>query len=170
LIRDARTAMADEARHWRRTRDLARKRGADPARPVVRSPEFASLADLALDNLVEGCIRETFGALVAAHQAATARDPDVRALMTEIAHDELAHANLSWRIDAWAAEALGPAFEARRREAATGAISELVAGVAGIRDDDHVLRDAGLPDQEGSRALLGATWAHVWKHAFAPAT
>ena len=170
LIRDARVAMADEARHWRRTRDLARKRGAEPVRPATRAPDFTSLADLALDNLVEGCVRETFGALVAAHQASTARDPDVRALMTEIAHDELAHANLSWRIDAWATEALGPAFEARRRDAATAAIGELVAGVVGIRDEDDVLRDAGLPDQEGSRALLGATWAHVWKDAFAPAT
>jgi len=30
--------------------------------------------------------------------------------------------------------------------------------------------DAGLPDQEASRALLGAAWIHLWKGGFLPTT
>lgn len=166
LVRAARVARADEARHWQRTREVARRKGANPVRPaVVRRTEVSSLEALAADNVIEGCVRETFGALVAAHQAATAEDREVAGLMAGIAGDEMEHAALAWRIDAWATERLGRASAARRQTAARAALRELVAGA--MRPVEGGLRAAaGLPSPAESAALLAATWDVLWKPAF----
>lgn len=161
LVRAARVATVEEARHWKRTRELARRHGGRPVKPPAARATFASLEDLAVDNVVEGCVRETYGAMVAAHQAAEAVDPDVRRLMTEIAVDELGHAALSWKIDAWACGRLGPGFQARRREAATTAAGELIAA-SGLPVADELQARAGLPAPVTARALLAATCALVW--------
>ena len=163
LVRAARAARADEARHWRRTRELARRKGGNPVRPVVaRRTGTASLEMLATDNMIEGCVRETFGALVAAHQAATAVDCEVARLMTAIAGDELEHAALAWRIDAWATERLGPSFAERRQAAARVALRELLAGVARPVTDE-LRAAAGLPGPAQTSAMLAATWDVLWK-------
>jgi hypothetical protein len=166
LVRAARVATAEEARHWRRTRDVARRRGGDPVRPAVARASFASLEEIAVDNVVEGCVRETFGALVAAHQAATAADPEIRELMTEIAEDELGHAALSWQIDAWVCERLGPAFSERRSQAARAAVGELLVAT-GDAIAEELCVDAGLPGVAEARALLLAAWETTWKPSFA---
>jgi hypothetical protein len=162
LVRAARTAMADEARHWRRTRDVARRRGGDPVRTTVSPAPVASLEEIAVDNVVEGCVRETFGALIAAHQAAAAGDREIRALMTDIAEDELSHASLSWQIDAWACDQLGTAFRARRSQVARAAVGELVLA-AGASVAEELRIDAGLPGPDDARALLVAVWETTWQ-------
>jgi hypothetical protein len=84
--------------------------------PVELSPVAPRSAfQIALENAVEGCVRETFAAVVAHCQAQTARDPDVRAVMAEIALDESRHARLSWQIAAW--------LEPRLREQEWAAVS-----------------------------------------------
>ncbi|MEO8214348.1 MAG: ferritin-like domain-containing protein [Myxococcales bacterium] len=166
LVGAARSAMADEARHWRHTRDLARRRGGRPCRqtqPVVPLP---SLEEAALDNVVEGCVRETYGAMVATYQAATAADPEVRQLMTHIAHDELAHAALAWRIDAWASAQLGRDFQRRRGEAGRGALRELI-GTSTLAVDAWTRSQAGLPTPHEANELLGSGWTNVWRQVFA---
>jgi len=50
---------------------------------------------------VEGCVRETFGALEATFQAKNANDPQIRRVMRRIAEDETRHAALAWRVAAW---------------------------------------------------------------------
>jgi hypothetical protein len=116
--------------------------------------------------VVEGCVRETYGALVAMHQAETAGDSDVRALMTDIAQDEMNHAALAWRIDAWAATKLGPTFTERRSEAARGAIAEL-ALAARLPTDETTRTQVGLPTPGAAVQLLGASWDSLWHPAFA---
>ena len=161
LVRAARTATIEEGRHWRHTRDVARRYGGRPVKAVVSRTLFASLADLAVDNVIEGCVRETYGAMVAAHQATEAGEPEVRRLMTDIAVDEIGHAALSWKIDAWARGRLGPEFEARRRDAALVAASELIAG-ARLPVAEQLQTAAGLPSPATAQALLAATCAFVW--------
>jgi hypothetical protein len=113
LVRAAERAARDETRHARATRALARRYGANVPPPVVERRPVRSLEAIALDNATEGCVRETFGALVAHHQAHTARDPVVSAAMKRIARDETRHAALAYDIDAWATQRLGRL--ARRR-------------------------------------------------------
>lgn len=101
LILEALRARADEVRHARATRELAQGFGASVEAPVVVIGAPRSLLAMALENAVEGCVRETFGAVVASLQAERARDADVRETLSRIAEDETRHAALSWDIARW---------------------------------------------------------------------
>jgi hypothetical protein len=97
-----RRSAADEVRHARLTATLARSYGDVVRAPHVTAPASSRGAfEIALENAAEGCVRETFGALIAWHQAAFARDPSVAAIMCGIAVDETRHAELSWTIAEW---------------------------------------------------------------------
>jgi len=65
---------------------------------TLQDPALDALVDVALENAVEGCVRETYGALIATRQAEAASDPVVRRAMRKIAADETAHAALSWDV------------------------------------------------------------------------
>lgn len=109
------------------------------------------LAALAAENAIEGCARESYGALVAAWQATHAIDDDVRAAYASIARDEARHALLSAAIDDWARTRLPHAVTesiAVRRERAicTWRRSEI---------EDEATRGAlGLPDADRRAAWL----------------
>ena len=78
----AKESARDEVRHAREMGALARRYGSSftPA-PKPRGRRARSLPRVAYENAVEGCVRETYGALVATYQASNARDPMVRAAM-----------------------------------------------------------------------------------------
>jgi hypothetical protein len=82
-------------------RAWARAHRAKPARVAVSAPVQRSLEQLAVENAVEGCVRETYGALLATWQARAAAEPRVRAMMAAVAVDETRHAQLAWDLDAW---------------------------------------------------------------------
>lgn len=94
-------AARDEVRHAHQMAALARRSGADPSSPQVEARSLRSRFEFALDNAVEGCVRETFGAVLAHCQAALARDPAVAVTMARIAEDETRHAELAWQIAEW---------------------------------------------------------------------
>jgi hypothetical protein len=126
LVDAARRSAQDEVRHARTMRALARRRGTSPPRPAVtarRRPP--SLLELAIENAVEGCVRETFGALVATHQAARAADPSVARAMARIGRDETRHAALAWSIARWVEPHLGPRERARVAAARRAALEAL---------------------------------------------
>ena len=121
-----RRAARDEVRHARVTRALARRHGARPAR--VRPPAarpVRSIAAIAVDNAVEGCVREAFGAVVLAWQARFAADPRVRRELSRIADDEAGHAALAWQIARFVEPKLSPTDRARVARARREAIDEL---------------------------------------------
>jgi hypothetical protein len=117
LVRAARRARRDEIRHARATRDIARRFGVEPSSPAPRDLPVRSLFDVARENAVEGCVRETYGAALALVRAARAEDPQVRAAMRSIGRDECRHAQLGWRVEAWASTRLGRAERAAVRRA-----------------------------------------------------
>jgi hypothetical protein len=103
LARAARLAMDDELAHARSMARLTAAYGGPLAiRVEVGRPARRSLAELALHNAVEGCVREAHGAIEAASRALHAEDPYVRTAFAEIAPDEARHALLSFAIDDWA--------------------------------------------------------------------
>lgn len=118
LARACRRAAADERRHARLCGTVAR-----PARVRRSTP---ALEALAIDNAVEGEVRETWGAVAAAWQAQTARSPVIRAAMRSIAPDELRHAELAAQLGRFYASRLPPAARARVARAKIRAIAELV--------------------------------------------
>ncbi len=78
LVRAARRSAREEIRHARSAGRLARRFGAVPVRARYgASCLVRSLEDVALENAIEGCVRETYGAAVAWWQAERSHDPQI---------------------------------------------------------------------------------------------
>jgi hypothetical protein len=153
LVRQAERAARDEIRHARITARLARRRGAKPAAVVVAPHRPApSVVDFAVENAVEGCVREGFGALVATRQASRASDRAIAGAMDRIARDETRHAALAWSIARWLTPRLDAAGRARVRAAMEGAIASLHDEVG--RTPADVAGELGLPLGDEARALV----------------
>ncbi len=152
LVLRAGIARRDEIRHARVMRRLASRYGGQFRAPRVARLAVRGLEALALDNAAEGCVRETFGALVGMWQAEQAKDPTVRRVMRRIAQDEARHASLAWAIDAWIRPRLDA--EARERvEAARRKTLETVAAEARAGNDPALVRALGLPDGPAGERL-----------------
>lgn len=153
LLDRMRTAARDEIRHARATRALAEKYGVTPLPPRIAPAESRSLFAIALENAREGCVRETYGALVAQLQMVRAADADVRRTMTAIADEETEHAALSWDIAAWIETQLDTSARERlanERRAAMAALAvELSAPV-----DARVRSVSGVPDVTDALRML----------------
>ncbi len=160
LVRWALASAADEVRHTTMMTRLALANGARPPAPVVAPIAPRSLVALAIENAIEGCVRETWGAALAAWQAHTARDPAVRAIFAAIAADELRHAALAWAIDRWLAPRLDAADRARVADARATAADDLAAEL--LHDPDAALLALGLPDPIAGRALLARARRTFW--------
>jgi hypothetical protein len=146
----------DEIRHTAIMTALARKYGAEPPKVEVVLPAGRSLEAIAIENAAEGCVRETWGAVVALWQAQTAHDAEARAAFTTIARDEVRHAALAWAIDRWAMPRLDHGAQVRvalAREAA----------VKALRDEPPAeLPLLGLPGGDHARQLLTRTCTSLW--------
>jgi hypothetical protein len=130
LLRAAARAARDEIRHTRSTRALARRFGGTPREPMVEKRPLRSVEAMAIENAVEGCVRETYGALLATRQAELARDPHVRAAMMRIARDETQHAALSWRVARFLDAKLDPQARRNVEHAKRAAARELLSSLA----------------------------------------
>jgi hypothetical protein len=112
LARAARQSARDEIRHAAQMTSLARRYGASPVAPRVAAPQRRRPAlEIAQENAVEGCVRETFGALLAWQQATSAQDPVFARVLRGIAADETRHAALAWEVAAF----IEPKLSARER-------------------------------------------------------
>lgn len=153
LILCARKAAADEIRHASGVRALAERYGARPEPAVAEIETGRSLLSLAVENAVEGCVRECWGALVAHYQASAATDPTVRELWQTIAEDESGHAVLSQDIGAWLDGRLTVEERSLVRAARQRAIAELRQELAQESPPSSLL---GLPDRTMRLRLFGA--------------
>ncbi|MCB9549312.1 MAG: hypothetical protein H6706_26210 [Myxococcales bacterium] len=123
LVREARRAAADERRHAAACFDLAggylgRRYWPTPVEAGPTAPP--SLAELAVDSLVEGCLGEGAAALEARAAAAAATEEGPRRALAVIAEDEARHAALAAHVVAWAEQRGGDGVrravaDARRR-------------------------------------------------------
>jgi hypothetical protein len=154
LVKAARRSAADEVRHTRAMQALARRHGA--IMPEVDLPPFQprSLEAMCIENAVEGCVRETFGALVTGWQARTAGDEEVRRALGPISRDELRHAELAWAVDAWATGLLPIPERERILQARREALSALEHEVRTQPPPEHFVREAGVPSREQALNLL----------------
>jgi hypothetical protein len=113
---------------------------------------------IATENAVEGCVRETFAALVATWQAEHARDRVVRDAMRRIAADETRHAELAARVDAALAPLLDDAGRRKVRSARRRAALDLRTAL-GREPPADLVRLAGLPSRVVGLALFDALWS-----------
>lgn len=153
LLRQASRAAREEKRHARRMRALAKRAGVSIRAPSVAPTPIPSFEEMVCQNAIEGCLRETFGALVARHQAEHAQDSELAAAMRRIAKEEAHHAALAQRVDAWARKRLTPDASRRigmvRRTAARDLLFEATEPM-----DTHARAVLGLPDACTAAALV----------------
>jgi hypothetical protein len=148
-------AANDEVRHARMMGHLARRWGAETLADHRPRRTLSDLETVARENAVEGCLHETYGALLAHWQARNATDNRLRAAFLRIAQDETRHAALAWAIARWADGQLGARARARVGRARRGAERRLKMELR--RPVDPAVADAaGLPSPAQARALLEA--------------
>jgi hypothetical protein len=155
LVRAARRAAHDEVRHARSMSGLARRRGVRPAAVTLApTPTARSLTEFAIENAVEGCVRECFGALVATRQSRCAQDPAFARQMARIARDETRHAALAYRIARWLSPRLDASARARLRQATADALTSLRREVASV--PANLAIELGLPSGAEGAKLVDA--------------
>eukprot|EP00756_Hemistasia_phaeocysticola_P058511 Hpha_TRINITY_DN35149_c0_g1::TRINITY_DN35149_c0_g1_i1::g.168374::m.168374 len=108
LLDECLRAGQDEIQHAKMCRQLARKYKGEtgeevadklPAHDLSVQPGLADLAERAVR---EGGIGETLAAASAALGGWIAKDPEVKAVQSQIAADESRHAALAWAVAVWA--------------------------------------------------------------------
>ena len=160
LVSRAHSAARDEAQHARLMLRLAQRWGGTVVRPRSVHLPPRDLEAVATENAVEGCVRETWAALLNHHQAAYAGDTEVRAVMARIAPDETAHAELAHDIDRWAAMRLPTAARTRVNRAKKMAAQALAAE---LREPSPALRNVlGLPAKDVLQGFAGELDARLW--------
>jgi hypothetical protein len=163
----ARRAAGDERRHARAVAGLARRFGGAPPRPRVARRAWPTLFEVLEDDVVEGLVGETFGALLATWQAERAGDARVRRTMRAIARDETRHAALAWEILIWGAARLGPDERDQLQRALAGALTALERRVS-TAVPEAVQRVSGHPAPEAARRLVHGLASLVHREAAAP--
>ena len=151
----AKRAARDEVRHARTMRRLARARGGHVERARVADVPDRRAVAVAVENAIEGCVRETYGALVATWQSRRAGDSEVRRAFARIAEDETSHAALSWAVARWIEGRLGAEDRERVARARLAAVQSLQTSVA-IDPPAELVTALGIPTARDARALLEA--------------
>lgn len=161
LVQWARASADDERRHTRDMGLLAESFSASPLVHAAQTFPLRGLFEVALENAVEGCVRETYGAVVGHHQAERAQNEVVRTAMLHVAEDETRHAALSWAVAEWALPQLSEPERMEIRRAQRAAIETLALSVSAPQGD-MLVSQAGLPTPETAVAMLRGLRQHVW--------
>lgn len=152
LLRRVEDARHDEVRHARVMATLAGSYGATVKEPRVAPRPTPTLLEMALENVTEGCVRETWGALSARYQSHTAERLAERLIWGEIADDEARHAELSWELHAWLMSQLAREAQLEVEAAQQRAWDELVLELA-ADPEREVQRVAGVPSRSTALEL-----------------
>ncbi|MDB4943469.1 MAG: putative lipoprotein [Labilithrix sp.] len=153
VVRRARRSADDERRHATTMDRFLRDAGGTRRGLDVAPAQPRSLLAMALENAVEGCIHETYGALVAHYQSGAATNAEFRSAMRVIAKDETAHATLAWDVAAWLETRLTVDERQQVDDARQHALAELVE--AARHEASEELRGAaGLPGAREAQQLL----------------
>lgn len=161
LIERARASAREEVTHAEAMREACVRFGGVPRAAAKPELGVRSLLEMALENATEGCVRETYGAAVAAFQSARAEDQLLRSEMVQIAEDEMGHAALSWEIHAWALSALSESDRLLVSAAQRSSVRALGSALAS--DEPTAGRDVlGLPSRAEADRMYAALVDQVW--------
>ncbi|MBX3232248.1 MAG: hypothetical protein KIT84_18955 [Labilithrix sp.] len=147
---------APPTRSARITTAHARALGPALARGARGGSVRRSILELAVDNAVEGCVREAYGALVATYQATHAADPALRRTFRRIARDEAEHAALALDLADWYATKLTVGDRAIVENATAAAWRALAHGCEREVPCADIVRAAGVPTPSVARSLATA--------------
>lgn len=153
LLRDTHAAAIDEVRHASLAYAVATAHGHDvgPGRLDLAGAlaPAVDVARVARAVAHEGCVGETLGAAEARAAADACDDPALRAALSSIADDELAHAALAWRTLAWLVSTFGAPARDAAEEGLDAALAVMVPDPGAVTPD----RSTGPVDRELEAAL-----------------
>jgi hypothetical protein len=161
LVERCARASLDEDRHARLLGKLAEEHGVCHETPPPQSLRIRPLVDIALANIVEGFVRQTYGATVATHRARAAGDFQIRRVMEEIAADESLHAELAFDIAIWLQGAIDP-FEAAFVENALRHAVVALADEIDVEVETELSERAGVPSRRKALAIWSGLSKRVW--------
>lgn len=138
-------AADDERRHAVQVRMLANRYSQDSEDFSVEPAVIRDIESIAIDNMHEGCVGESWGALVGLYQAENAKDPVIAETMGQIALDEVEHASLSWAIHDWLFPQLDEAARERVTLAKCKALKKLMLSANRTVGSTHTYL-AGFPE------------------------
>ncbi|HVP59258.1 MAG TPA: ferritin-like domain-containing protein [Myxococcaceae bacterium] len=161
LVDLAARASGDETRHARRCEDILRTRQAPVPPPETRLLEYAPLdltpeQRLTYEVVAQSCVSETESMATLVTLLDAARDETLKAVIHELARDEVNHARIGWGYLAWARQRVDLAFLAPL-------LPGMVAGSAGPdlfrpalpgTDDPMLLHSGVVPHSERQRIYL----------------
>jgi hypothetical protein len=162
LVLRARHARSDEIRHAWAFEALADSLGVARLAVEVEPLRDRTLLEVALENAVEGVVRETWGALSGAWQARHATDEAARRVFESVAEDEAEHAELSLALDDWFATRLNEEELALVEAAKRRALVELRAELGASEPDARLVNIAGVPDRARALDLLARLEADLF--------
>lgn len=164
LVTAARAAARDEVRHAAAVGALARARGAAVSPTCVEPVGTRTLEAIARENAVEGCVYETWAAMIAWWQIDHARADDVGAAARRIARDETRHAALAWSVHGWSLTRLDADAATALSAALQSAVAELGRAIE-TPAPPVLVSEVGLPSRADAQRLFAALRASVWADA-----
>jgi hypothetical protein len=162
LLERVRAAAEDEVEHARLMQQLAARFGGEVTARSVRVRGIRDLETIALENVVEGCVTETWGCLLGMYQAKHARGAALRRTYRRIAADEARHAQLSWDVADWAAQLLPRSSLRRLTEQRASAVAGLSRRLRDSSELPPVRQILGLPDAATKRRLFEHVRSELW--------
>jgi hypothetical protein len=157
LVNAATRAEREEIVHARLMSRHARAFGGVGVPARTKKTVQRSLEAMAIENAVEGCVNETFGALLMTWQAQHAASPDLRNTLARIARDETGHAALSQAVASWAESQLGERARMRVQRARARAVEKLRTQAARspiTHENKWFEKLVGLPTSSERSALI----------------
>jgi len=158
LIKATHRAALDEVRHARLAFGLAAAYAGKPVAPGPLSDLHRAsavmadtLADLAAETVVDGCLGEGVSAAAAEEAGRRAADPVVRATLEMMAADEAAHAELAWDVVRWCCVNGGTEVSSR-----LDALVEKAPPIAGSSLPPHLEREL-----EAHGQLRASVWRRL---------
>ncbi len=161
LVELAARASRDETRHASRCEDVLRMRRAPVPPPETRLLEYAPREltpeqRLTYEVVAQSCVSETESMATLVTLLDAARDETLKAIIHELARDEVQHARLGWGYLAWARPRMDLAFLAPLLPgmAAGSAGADLFRSAPPGTDEPALLHWGVVPHSERQRIYL----------------
>jgi hypothetical protein len=166
LLASTQRAALDEIEHAQIAFALATAYGGGPpigpAALAALPGACRSLAEVARTTFLDACVGESVASAVLAESSRQAVDPVLREALAKMADDEDRHAELAWRIVAWAMRSGDPEVARALASAQAEVIDELTSLTSGNELRATVLREVVIPC---SMSLLSAMDGHSMESA-----
>ncbi|MDP3277840.1 MAG: hypothetical protein Q8Q09_21835 [Deltaproteobacteria bacterium] len=163
LIARAQRAAQDERRHASVMAALAAGEGRESAAVTSHEIPARTLADIAIENAGEGCVRETLGAVIMAYQAQHAGGASMREALAQIAREEAEHAQWSWDLDAWARTQLSSEVIDQMDRARSETLASLRDVLTAREPSESLRQTVGMPPNAAVHTMIDSLTVALWQ-------